>query len=56
MTTYYLLLTTLPYTQGSAATADANASGVTDTGLLELREGLFAIIATGQAAILVVQP
>tara|TARA_B100000767_G_scaffold14981_1_gene14279 strand:- start:176 stop:289 length:114 start_codon:yes stop_codon:yes gene_type:complete len=26
-------------------------SGVTDTALLELREGLFAIIATGQAAL-----
>ena len=37
-------------TQGSAATADAADTGVTDTALLELREGLFAIIASGNNA------
>ena len=51
MTSCCLLLSTLPYTQGSEAKAEGNESGVTDTALLELREGLFAIIATGQAAI-----
>ena len=37
-------------TQGEESTADGNASGVTDTALVELREGLFAVLASGQAA------
>jgi len=37
-------------TQGSAAAADAAGTGVTDSALVELREGLFSIIAAGNDA------
>ena len=40
----------LPCAQGEEAKAEDNVSGVTDTALVELREGLFAVLASGQAA------
>ena len=43
-------------TQGEESKADGNASGVTDTALVELREGLFAVLASGQVPIAIIAP
>ena len=43
-------------TQGEESKADGNASGVTDTALVELREGLFAVLASGQVRIAIIAP
>ena len=43
-------------TQGEEAKAEGNVSGVTDTALVELREGLFAVLASGQVRIAIIAP
>ena len=46
----------LPCAQGEEAKAEGNVSGVTDTALVELREGLFAVLASGQVPIAIIAP